>query len=91
MRPEFRFPRSTVFLMSVILAGVLLTIEKAKGIQLKYGSAADVAMWPGMTWAFAILMLMVSVTVVIVWGVLFTLRRTGMHRLANLQTDLRDR
>ncbi len=90
MRPEFRFPRSTVFLMSVILAGVLLTIERAKGIQLKYGSASDVAMWPGMAWAFAILLLMVAVTAVIVWGVLFALHRTGMQRLASLQTDLRN-
>src|SRR2546423_12877354 len=37
MQPNFRFPRSTVFLMWVILAGVLLTIEKAKTIQVKYG------------------------------------------------------
>src|SRR5256885_6462927 len=30
MQPQFRFPRSTVFLMLVILAGVMLAIEKAK-------------------------------------------------------------
>src|SRR3989442_21414 len=29
MRPEFRFPRSTIVLMLVILAGVVLAIEKA--------------------------------------------------------------
>src|SRR5215471_14223341 len=32
MRPGFRFPRSTVFLMFVILAGVVLSIDKAKTI-----------------------------------------------------------
>jgi hypothetical protein len=90
MRPQFRFPRSTVFLMTAILAGVLLTIEKAKGIQLKYGSPSEVSMWPGLPWAFATILLMVSVAVVIVWGILFALHRTGMHRLANLQTDLQN-
>jgi hypothetical protein len=90
MRVEFRFPRSTVFLMSAILAGVLLTIEKARGIQLKYGSPSDVSMWPGLPWTFLIMLLMVSATAVIVWGVLYVLHRTGVHRLANLQTDLRN-
>src|SRR2546428_12448355 len=32
MRPQFRFPRSTVFLMCVILAGVVLAIDKAMNI-----------------------------------------------------------
>src|ERR1700730_16491597 len=33
MRPVFRFPRSTVFLMSIIVAGVILAMEKANTIQ----------------------------------------------------------
>ena len=32
MQPQFRFPRSTVFLMLVIFAGVVLTIAKASSI-----------------------------------------------------------
>ena len=37
MRPEFHFPRSTVFLMLVIFAGVVLTIVKATSVELAYG------------------------------------------------------
>ena len=33
MRSEFRFPRSTTALMSVILAGVILAIEKGRAVQ----------------------------------------------------------
>lgn len=33
MRSEFRFPRSTTALVSVILGGVILAIEKGKAVQ----------------------------------------------------------
>jgi hypothetical protein len=84
MRPEFRFPRSTVFLMSVILAAVVLTIAKATSIELKYGGALE-TVWPGLPLFLAVMLGLVCLTVVIVWGILFAMRRTGMHRLANLQ------
>lgn len=86
MRPEFRFPRSTIFLMLAILAGVALAIEKAKAIQLKYGAGANLmTVWPSLPWALGLMLLIVSATVVIVWGIMFALHRTGMHRLANLE------
>ena len=86
MRPEFRFPRSTVFLMLVILACVVVSLEKAKSIQLKYGAGASLmSVWPALPWALALMLLIVAATVVIVWGILFALQRTGVHRLANLQ------
>jgi hypothetical protein len=86
MRPEFRFPRSTVFLMLTILAGVVVSMEKAKSIQLKYGAGASlISVWPALPWALALMLLIVAATVVIVWGILFALQRTGVHRLANLQ------
>lgn len=40
VRPEFRFPRSTVFLMSIIFGGVILAMEKASTIQVKYAAGA---------------------------------------------------
>lgn len=84
VRPEFRFPRSTVVLMSVIFGGVMFAMKEASAIQAKYGSASD-SMWrtfpgfAGLTFAFTI------VTVGIVWAILFALGRTGVHRLANIQ------
>ena len=85
MRPEFRFPRSTVLLMAVILAAVALAIEKAKNVQLHYTESPNVvSMWPALPWFLASVFLIVSATAIIVWGVLFALRRTGAHRLAAL-------
>jgi hypothetical protein len=84
MRPQFRFPRSTVFLMLVIFAGVTLTIAKASSIQVKYGAIGSV--WPSLLSTLAFMVLTMWAVAVIVWGILFALRRTGMHRLANVQT-----
>lgn len=88
MRPEFHFPKSTVVLMSVIFGGVMFAMREASTIQARYGSASD-SMWrtfPGFAgWTFAF----VLVTVAIVWAILFSLGRTGVHRLANIQPDLK--
>jgi hypothetical protein len=86
MRPEFRFPRSTVVLMSVIFGGVMFTMKEASAIQAKYGSASG-SMWrtfpgfAGLTFVFTLL------TVAIAWAILFALGHTGVHRLANIQPD----
>jgi hypothetical protein len=83
MRPEFRFPRSTVVLMSVIFAGVMFAMKEASSIQAKYGSASE-SMWrtfpgfAGFTFGFALVM------VAIAWAILFALGRSGVHRLENL-------
>ncbi len=47
MRPEFRFPRSTLFLMFVIFGGVILAMEKANTIQVKYAAGAG-SIWPSL-------------------------------------------
>lgn len=84
MQPQFRFPRSTVVLMWVILAGVLLTIEKAKTIQVKYGPQEVMAVWNSLPWFVFLFPALACVAVAAAWGILFALRRTGMHRLANV-------
>jgi hypothetical protein len=90
MRPEFRFPKFTVFLMSVIFGGVMVAMKEASAVQAKYGSASD-SMWrtfPGFAgWTFAFAL----VTVAIVWSILFALGRTGIHRLANIQPGLKQK
>ena len=83
MNRQFRFPRSTVFLMCAILAGVAFAIEKAQHIQ------ANPTGNPLRTETAAPLILsfiLVYVAAAVGWGILFALRRTGMHRLSNLQT-----
>ena len=87
MQPQFRFPRSTVFLMCVILAGVLLAIEKAKTIQVKYGPQEVMAVWNSLPWFLFIFPALACATVAAVWGLLFALRRTGMHRLDRMRTS----
>ena len=81
MRPQFRFPRSTMFMMWVILAGVLLAIEKAKSIQVKYGPEEVMAVWNSLPWFLLLFPALAFVAVAAVWGLLFAVRRTGMHRL----------
>lgn len=84
MRPEFRFPRSTVVLMSIILAAVLLAMEKAKAIHVKYAGGVD-SIWPSLPWLLGLILLCTCATAAATWGILFALRRTGTHRLANIQ------
>jgi phosphoribosylcarboxyaminoimidazole (NCAIR) mutase len=88
MHPGFRFPRSTVVLMCVILAGVVLAIDKAKTIvQMKSGVPhASLAVWDAMLSTILLALLLVVAAVGTVWGILFALHRTGMQRLQNVQT-----
>jgi hypothetical protein len=84
MRPEFRFPRSTVFLMTLVLAGVVLAIEKATKIELSYGGTLG-TVWPALPVFFVFMLFTMSALALCVWAVLFALRRTGMPRLADIQ------
>ena len=84
MRPEFRFPRSTVFLMSIILAGVILAMQKANIIQLKYAAGAG-SIWPSLPWFLGLTLLFTCVVAMVRLGILFAMGRTGVQRLANIQ------
>ena len=87
MRPEFRFPRSTLVLMCVILVGVVLAIDKAKAIvRTKEGlPPAVTAVWDSLPWLLFAPLLVLAASA-LGWGILFALGRTGMHRLENLET-----
>jgi hypothetical protein len=81
MKPQFRFPRSTVFLMLVIFAGVVLTIKLAC-------SVAGDTMGFGLRTLLACLLFMIlsmCAAAAVVWRILHAWRRTGVHRLQNLQ------
>jgi hypothetical protein len=82
MQPQFRFPRSTVFLMLVIFAGVVLTIAKASSV------AGDTlgSVWPSLVSVLVFMLLTMCTAAAVVWGILHTLRRSGVHRLQNVQS-----
>jgi hypothetical protein len=92
MRSEFRFPKATPILMMIILAGVILTIEKATAIeeslpqaypqQLPPIHAEHFTFFPAM----AAIFLSAYVAAAIGWAVLFALRRSGVHRLSEMPT-----
>jgi hypothetical protein len=80
MQSPFRFPRSTVFLMLVIFAGVVLTIRMASSV------AGDIvgAVWPSLISVLGLMVLTMCAAAAIVCGILHSLRRSGVHRLENL-------
>jgi hypothetical protein len=80
-----RFPTSAITLMIVILAGVVLTIENAHRVQLKYEPSA-ISVWDTLPGFVAIGLVLVCCSAVAGWAILFALHRTGMHRLDNVQT-----
>jgi hypothetical protein len=89
MRSSFRFPKSTSFLMTVILAGIVLAIEKAEAIRaaLPDDIAPAGPMWAphvGILTTIALTFLLVYVAGAVGWIVLFALRRSGMHRLSEM-------
>lgn len=86
MRSEFRFPRSMVLLMCVILAGVALAIEKAKDVvHMKEGlPLGTMAVWDPMLVSLLLTLGLVLALSGGIWGILFALRRSGMHRLSDV-------
>ncbi len=92
MRSEFRFPKATPILMAIILAGVILTIEKATAIQESLPLAYPQQLPPIHSEHFtffptmAVIFLSAYAAAAIGWGVLFALRRSGVHRLSEMPT-----
>jgi hypothetical protein len=85
MRAGFRFPMSTAALMAVILAGVLLAIEKARSVEALMATAN---LGPGNLTPVAVLAPVLALSCLVAaigWGMLFALGRSGVHRLAETQ------
>jgi hypothetical protein len=80
MQPQFRFPRTTVFLMLVIFGGVVVTIRMASSVAGdKLGSV-----WPSLISILVFMVLTMSTAAAVVCGILHILRRSGAHRLENI-------
>jgi hypothetical protein len=90
MGSEFRFPKATPVLMTIILAGVILTIEKATAIEESLPHAYPQQLPPihpvHFTFfpAMAVIFLSAYAAAVIGWAVLYALRRSGVHRLSEM-------
>jgi hypothetical protein len=84
---EFRFPRSTILLMLLILVGVVLAIGKRMSVQLEYAADANAlppwSMLPGLYLMPFVLMCVFGVAG---YAILVALRQSGSHRLSSVRT-----
>jgi hypothetical protein len=80
MQPQFRFPRSTVILMLVIFAGVVLTIAEAASVA---GDALGLG-WRTLVFLLSFMLLSMCTAAAVGWRILHSLRRSGVHRLQNV-------
>ena len=92
MRSEFRFPKTTVGLMIILLVAVIVTIEKAKAISqsIPPGSTPVGPIHPeyiGVVPAFLMALGGASLLAAIGWAILFALRRSGIHRLSSVHRE----
>ena len=91
MHSEFRFPKATAFLMTVILAGTVLAIEKATAIRASVRDINPPHVGPIQPAHFTfvptiVLMLAGAYAVGLIgWASLFALKRSGVHRLSGMQ------
>ena len=89
MKSEFRFPKATVGLMMVILAAVMMAIEKARAISLSWPHVNPPA-GPIQSVQATIVQPLLAVLVwaimagAIGWGILYALRRTGVQQLSEM-------
>ena len=86
MHTEFRFPKTTAVLMTIILAGVVLAIEKGEAIVASLTNvnpALGPIQSPHFDFVPAVIVMFVFVYAAAVagWAILFALRRSGVHRL----------
>jgi len=84
VQPHFRFPRSTVSLMLVVFAGVVLAIVKASSVA---GDTLGSA-WRSFVSVLVFMLLTTCTAAAVVWRILHALGRSGMHRLQNVQSRL---
>jgi hypothetical protein len=90
MRTEFRFPKATPVLMTLILVAVLMAIEKARAIQLSVPpssqqvgpiQSANFTVVP----SFALWLVIGCAVGAIAWAIAYALRKSGVQRLEELK------
>jgi hypothetical protein len=94
MRNGFRFPKTTIVFMTLILGGVLTAIKKGEDIATSVpqdiGPIAPLHIQPvhsillgGMPLFFAFF----YAAGLIGWAIMFALRRSGVHRMADMSGE----
>jgi len=93
MRNGFRFPKTTIVFMLLILGGVLTAIKRGEDIASSVPNAnppltvhvqsVHSILLGGMPLFFALF----YAAGLIGWAILFALRRSGVHRLAGMSTE----
>jgi len=85
MHNQFRFPKTTAVLMTIILAGVVLAIKKGETISSSHVNPPIGPLPP----THSVLLGGIFLTLaffygagMIGWAILFAMRRSGVHRLA---------
>jgi hypothetical protein len=89
MRSEFRFPKATVTLMAIILAGILMAIDKARAIQatVPYSNPHVGPIQSSQLTVLPALLLILAgacVAGAAGWAILFALHRSGAQRLSDV-------
>jgi hypothetical protein len=85
MRNEFRFPKTTAVLMTIILGGVVMAIKKGETIS---SSPVNPPIGPlppvhsVLLGGIFLLLAFFYAAGLIGWAILFAMRRSGVHRLA---------
>ncbi len=87
MRTEFRFPKATAVLMTIILAGVMVAIKRGEAIvaSVPHVSQPVGTIHPVHSVFLGGIMLTLAffyAAGMIGWAILFAMRRSGVHRLA---------
>jgi len=82
MQPEFRFPRSTVLLMLLIFAAVVLAIAEASSVAGDMSGSA----WRSLVSLLLVMLLAMCTAAAVIWGILHARRRSGVYRLQNVHS-----
>jgi hypothetical protein len=89
MRSEFRFPKATVALMTIILAAVVWTIEKAKAISASLPHTSTqvgpISVQFTIVPTLLLVLIIAGTAGAIGWAVVFALRRSGIQRFSGFK------
>lgn len=89
MRDGFRFPKATAILMTIILMGIIVAIQKGENIaySLPHVSQSIAPVHPvhsGLLPPIPLFLAAFYAAGLLGWAILFALRRSGVHRLDKL-------
>jgi hypothetical protein len=92
MRNGFRFPKSTAVLMTIILLGVILAIRKGEAIaySLPHVNPQIPPIQPVhsvLLSGIPLMFMFFYAAGLVGWAILFALRRSGVHRLADVSGE----